>query len=74
MFLIGDGEAAISFAFSPDSSFLIVGTLSGRLFSYIITNNVIDPTPGEVIQNANEKAVYSISVSSNLQIAAGGGN
>jgi hypothetical protein len=53
---------------------LIVGTSSGGLFSYQITNNVIDPTPGVATQNANGRAVDSISVSSNLQIAAGGAN
>jgi hypothetical protein len=71
-FTTADDAIAQSFAFAPDNSFLVVGTENGRLFSYRINDNVIDPFPGIVQQNLGGKKIFSISVSPNLQIAAGG--
>jgi len=45
------GDSAVSFCFAPDNSFLIIGTAKGKLFSYRINDNIIDPTPGTVSQN-----------------------
>jgi WD40 repeat protein len=73
-FNISDDESdyAYSFSFAPDNSLLIVGTYQGTLLCYKINDNVIDPVPGTIKQNTNSEYIGAISVSSTLQIAAGG--